>query len=258
MMSSTTTPKNETESLLLKLQIELVKMQKQVIAKGDQVLIIFEGRDAAGKDGAIKAFIENLSPRDTKVVALDKPSKLEEGDWYFKRYVSELPRKGQIVIFNRSWYNRAGVELVMKFCTKLEYETFMKNVNSFEDMLVDSGIKFFKYYLDISKKEQARRFKSRENNPLKQWKISPIDSVAQKKWVAYSKARDAMLLRTNHREAPWTVIDANDKKLAHLNIFKDLLGRYDYPQKDKRLLINDQNLVKVWAEDALKLPNLEP
>ncbi len=248
---------SKSDQLLLTLQVELVKLQKQIITKGDKVLIIFEGRDAAGKDGTIKTIVEYLSPRDTKVVALSKPSYIESGDWYFQRYVSELPHKGQLVIFNRSWYNRAGVEVLMHFCTKEEYQSFMKHINPFESMLVDAGIKIIKYYLDISKKEQAMRLKDREENPLKQWKTSPIDLEAQKKWDDYSKARDTMLLKTNQPCATWTVIRANNKKLAHINVIKDLLSRFDYPHKNTKLLKVDPDTVLTWPVNAKKLPQLE-
>jgi polyphosphate kinase 2 len=246
------------EKALLLLQIELVKVQKYIISKGGKVLIIFEGRDAAGKDGSIKQIVEHLSPRDLKVVALGKPTNIESGDWYFQRYVSELPHKGQLVLFNRSWYNRAGVEYVMKFCTEDEFQQFMKHVNPFESMIVDSGIHLIKYYLDISKKEQAARLKDRETNPLKQWKISPIDLVAQKKWLDYSKARDSMLLHTNNPSAPWTVIQANNKKLAHINIIKDILNRFDYPKKNKKILKVDADIVIRWPAKSKKIPALEP
>jgi polyphosphate kinase 2 len=234
------------ESELRLLQIELVKLQSSLISNGDQILVILEGRDTAGKDGTIKAITEHLSPRETRVVALGKPSDAESAEWYFQRYVAELPKKGEFVLFNRSWYNRAGVERVMGFCTKPQYTNFMDTVNPFESILVSSGITLMKYYLDISKKEQALRLKSRENDPLKQWKISPIDQQAQKKWDAYSKCRNEMLQHTSPKDAPWTIVRANDKKLAHLNMIKDLLSRVNYPGKDKSLLKADQEIVFRW------------
>ncbi|CAM3643652.1 polyphosphate kinase 2 [Polynucleobacter antarcticus] len=240
------------------LQIELVKLQSEVIKNGARILVIFEGRDTAGKDGVIKCITEHLSPRDTRVVALNKPSTREEGEWYFQRYVAQLPSSGEITLFNRSWYNRAGVEKVMDFCTPAQYDQFMKSVNTFESLLVDSGIQVIKYYLDITKAEQAIRLKSREIDPLKQWKISPIDQQAQKKWLAYSKARDAMLLRTNCISAPWTVVDANDKKLAHLNLIRNLLSNMSYPNKDRKLLKIDPSIVKNWPSTSKKLPPLAP
>jgi polyphosphate kinase 2 len=257
-MSKENYPKENYDKTLLLLQIELVKMQKQIISKGDRVLVIFEGRDAAGKDGSIKRIVEHLSPRETKVVALGKPSEQEVGEWYFQRYVSELPGKGQLTLFNRSWYNRAGVERVMNFCTKDEYEQFMNTVNRFESILVDSGLTIIKYYLDISKQEQAFRLNDRKTDPLKQWKISPIDMVAQKKWAAYSKARNDMLMRTNHDDAHWTVIRANNKKLAHINIIRDLLSHFDYPQKNKKILNIDKSVVLYWPSNSKKIFTLEP
>ena len=240
------------------LQIELVKLQKEIIEKRLRLLVILEGRDTAGKDGAIKRITEHLSPRDTRVVALNKPSLKEEGEWYFQRYVVELPSTGEFVIFNRSWYNRAGVEKVMGFCTDAQYKQFIDTVNDFEALLVGSGIQILKYYLDISKDEQAARLKSREADPLKQWKTSPIDQQAQKYWKAYSAARDLMLKKTNSADAPWTVIHANDKKLAHLNLIRDLLSRVSFPQKDKKILKVDPKIVKSWPANSSKLPKLAP
>ena len=242
------------ESELRLLQIELVKLQNSLISNGDQILVILEGRDTAGKDGTIKAITEHLSPRETRVVALGKPSDTESAEWYFQRYVAQLPKKGEFVLFNRSWYNRAGVERVMNFCTKPQYTNFMETVNEFESILVSSGITLLKYYLDISKKEQATRLKAREKDPLKQWKISPIDQQAQKKWDAYSKCRNDMLEGTSPEDSPWTIVRANDKKLAHLNIIRDLLSRVSYPRKDKSLLKPNEDIVFKWDG---KIFNLE-
>ena len=253
-----TIKKMEHEEILLQLQVELVKLQKHVISERHRILIIFEGRDAAGKDGCIKRVIEHLSPRDTRVVALNKPTEQEMGEWYFQRYISELPTGGEIVCFNRSWYNRAGVEPVMGFCTKTQYERFMKTVNTFEDILVDDGITILKYYLDISKKEQALRFEDRKKDPLKQWKLSPIDEIAQEKWKSYSNYRNKMLLKTNHPLAPWTVIRANNKKLAHVNLICDLLRTIEYPGKKSSLLKLDDNIVVKWPCESTTLPDLEP
>jgi polyphosphate kinase 2 len=218
------------------LQIELVKLQKSLIANGDQVLVILEGRDTAGKDGTIKAITEHLSPRETRVVALGKPSDVEVDQWYFQRYIAQLPKGGEFVLLNRSWYNRAGVEMVMGFCSKAQYATFLSTVNSLESILIQSGITVLKYYLDISKQEQRLRLESRKNDPLKQWKISPIDQQAQKKWNAYSTYRNAMLLKTSTAEAPWTIVRANNKKEAHLNLIRHLLLQLNYAGKKKRLL----------------------
>lgn len=255
-MSKSVVPKNTYEADLRLLQIELVKLQRHTIQKGKRLLLILEGRDAAGKDGSIKSITEHLSPRDSRVVALNKPSPREEGEWYFQRYVAQLPTAGEFVLFNRSWYNRAGVEKVMGFCTDEQYKQFMATVNEFESLLVGSDIQLIKYYLDITKEEQAIRLNDRARDPLKQWKISPIDQQAQKMWSAYSVARDDMLKHTSSKIAPWTVISANDKKLAHLNLIADLLSRVDYPEKDKKLLKIDPKIVLKWPTDTKKLPKL--
>ena len=233
----------EYDAQLRLLQIELVKLQRQIITGGLRLLVILEGRDTAGKDGTIKVITEHLSPRETHIVALSKPSSREEGEWYFQRYVAELPSAGEFNIFNRSWYNRAGVEKVMGFCTDAQYKQFMGSVNDFESLLVDSGIQIIKYYLDIDKTEQAERLESRKTDPLKQWKISPIDEQAQKKWTDYSIARDLMLLQTSSIEAPWTVVNANSKKHTHLNLIADLLSRVSYPGKDEKVLQIDPEIV---------------
>jgi polyphosphate kinase 2 len=225
------------------LQIELVKLQKSLIAKGDQLLVVLEGRDTAGKDGTIKAITEHLSPRETRVVALGKPSDVELDQWYFQRYIAQLPKRGEFVLFNRSWYNRAGVEMVMGFCSKAQYATFLSTVNSLESIFIQSGITVLKYYLDISKQEQKLRLESRENDPLKQWKISPIDQQAQKKWNAYSTYRNAMLLKTSTAEAPWTIVRANNKKEAHLNLIRHLLLRVNYAGKNKRQLKPNTDII---------------
>lgn len=241
------------DSELRQLQIELVKLQNSLIKNGDQILVILEGRDTAGKDGTIKAITEHLSPRETRIVALGKPSDSESAEWYFQRYVAQLPKQGEFVLFNRSWYNRAGVERVMNFCTKDQYVNFMGTVNDFESILTRSGITILKYYLDISKKEQALRLKDRENDPLKQWKISPIDQQAQKNWNAYSKCRNEMLAGTSPKDAPWTIVKADDKKLAHLNLIRDLLSRASYPGKDKPLLKTDKDIAFKWDGKLSKL-----
>ena len=255
-MSKSVVPKNTYEADLRLLQIELVKLQRHTIQKGKRLLLILEGRDTAGKDGSIKSITEHLSPRDSRVVALNKPSPREEGEWYFQRYVAQLPTAGEFVLFNRSWYNRAGVEKVMGFCTDEQYKQFMATVNEFESLLVGSDIQLIKYYLDITKEEQAIRLNDRAKDPLKQWKISPIDQQAQKMWSAYSVARDDMLKHTSSKIAPWTVISANDKKLAHLNLIADLLSRVDYPEKDKKLLKIDPKIVLRWPANTKKLPKL--
>ncbi len=247
---------NDYATELRGLQIELAKLQHYVIEKQIQLLVILEGRDTAGKDGTIKSITEHLSPRDTRVVALNKPSLREQGEWYFQRYVVELPTAGEWVILNRSWYNRAGVEKVMGFCTDAQYKQFMATVNEFESLLVGSGIQLIKYYLDIDKEEQAKRLKDRATDPLKQWKVSPVDQKAQKMWNKYSIARDLMLKQTSSEDAPWTVIDANDKKLTHLNIIRDLLSRVKYPGKDQQILKVDSAIVFPCTAKYKKLPKL--
>lgn len=238
---------------LYDLQVELVKLQRDVIANNRRLLIIMEGRDGAGKDGSIKRITEHMSPRETRVVALSKPSDREKTQWYFQRYVPHLPAADEIVLFNRSWYNRAGVERVMGFCTDDDYERFMDTVTTFEDMLIGSGIEFFKFYLDIDKKEQAERLDARRDDPLKQWKISPIDQVAQEKWDDYTAARDAMFARTHTLHSPWTLVCANDKKIARVNVIRDILNRVDYEGKKPKLVIPDVEVVMPFNPELYKL-----
>ncbi|MFB6457820.1 polyphosphate kinase 2 [Chitinophaga sp. Hz27] len=228
---------------LNKLYIELVKLQKEIISSQLKLLLILEGRDTAGKDGTIKAITLHLSPRETKIVALSKPSDRQAHEWYFQRYTIHLPAAGEFTLFNRSWYNRAGVEHVMGFCTEKEYISFFTEVALFEKMLTDAGIIILKYYLDISKKEQKSRLEDRKENPLKQWKVSPIDEVALKRWNAYSEARDRMLLETNFKHAPWFVVNADDKDAAHKAIISHLLQQIDYTGKDKKLLATHNDIV---------------
>lgn len=235
--------KKDYKETLYKLQIELVKLQKHFIKCNDKILIIMEGRDASGKDGTIKRIVQFLSPRETRVVALGKPSDRDRSSWYFQRYVPYLPAAQELVLFNRSWYNRAGVERVMGFCTNDEHEEFLSSVPSFENMLVRSGVKLIKYYLDINKSEQKRRLIDRQTNPLKQWKVSPIDMQAIKQWKEYSRARNEMLARTHNPVTPWTLVRADDKKLARINIIKDLLHRLEYEGKDKKLVRPDEHIV---------------
>lgn len=238
------------EAALRDLQIELVKVQKHVIKHDHKVLLIFEGRDASGKDGTIKRIVEHLSPRETRVVALGKPSDRDSTSWYFQRYVTHLPAAQELVLFNRSWYNRAGVERVMKFCTDREYERFMEDVLLFEHMLIGSGVQIMKYYLDVTKKEQKRRLRDRRHDPLKQWKTSAIDEVAVKHWDDYTEARDEMLARTTSPLSPWIVVRADDKHLAHLNVIRDLLARLACPQTEKHLAVPDLSVVFPY-DDAL-------
>ena len=225
------------------LQVELVKAQRHIIEHGHRVLVIFEGRDAAGKDGAIKRIVQHLSPRETRVVALGKPSDHDRASWYFQRYVPYVPSAQEMILFNRSWYNRAGVEHVMGFCTNQEYEDFLSAVLPFERMLMGSGIQIMKYYLDISKGEQKARLRDRKTDPLKQWKRSPIDAVAIKHWKHYTVARDRMLAETSSESSPWIVVRANDKKAARLNVIRDLISRLACPETDKHLASPDQSIV---------------
>lgn len=219
--------KQEYKTRLNELQICLVHLQRYIIANDKRLLILLEGRDAAGKDGTIKRIIEHQSPRETRVVALGKPSDDDRTSWYFKRYVTHLPSGGESVLFNRSWYNRAGVEPVMGYCTREENEVFLKDVGRFESMLVDSGTILFKYYLDISREEQSRRMEDRKTNPLKSWKISPVDEVAMEKYDDYSAARDRMLTETGD-PVPWRVVKANNKKQTRLTIIQDIIGHFDW------------------------------
>lgn len=238
---------------LRKLQVELVKLQRHFIHCDDKILIIFEGRDAAGKDGTIKRIVQHLSPRETRVVALGKPSDRDRTSWYFQRYVPHLPAAQELVLFNRSWYNRAGVERVMGFCTDAEYQEFMGSVSDFEHMLVRSGIKLLKYYLDISKPEQKQRLNERKSDPLTQWKVSTLDKHALKKWDQYSLARDEMLTHTHNPIAPWNIVRADYKYLARINIMKDILSHLHYADKDERLILPDPKVV--FAFDISNLEN---
>jgi polyphosphate kinase len=214
------------------LQVELLKLQAWVKDTGQKVVILFEGRDAAGKGGAIKRFMEHLNPRGAHVVALEKPTETERGQWYFQRYVQHLPTAGEIVFFDRSWYNRAGVERVMGFCTNEEYLEFMREAPEFERNLVRSGVHLIKFWFSVSRDEQRRRFKEREIHPLKQWKLSPIDLASLDKWEEYTKAKESMFFYTDTADAPWTVIKSDDKKRARLNALRYLLHKLPYTQKD--------------------------
>ena len=214
------------------LQVELLKLQAWVKETRQRVVILFEGRDAAGKGGAIKRFMEHLNPRGARVVALEKPSETERGQWYFQRYVEHLPTAGEIVMFDRSWYNRAGVERVMGFCTDAEYDEFMRQAPDFERHLVRSGTHLIKFWFSVSRSEQRRRFKEREAHPLKQWKLSPVDLASLDKWDAYTKAKEAMFFETDTADAPWTVIKSDCKKRARLNAMRYVLQRLPYTSKD--------------------------
>jgi polyphosphate kinase len=250
--------KHEYARSLIKLQIELVKLQRQIIAEEERVLIILEGRDAAGKDGMIKSMTEHLSPRETRAVALGPPSDRDRNSWYFQRYVRYLPAAGEMVLFNRSWYNRAGVEPVMGFCTKAETREFLDTVPSFEAMLIRSGIRLFKYYLDIEKAEQKHRLRERRRDPLKQWKLSPVDAKAPALWKAYSKARNEMLAATHAPLAPWTIVRADDKHQSRLNLIRDLLQRLPYRGQDRHLAAPDPRIVFAYDPAYVKNGMIAP
>ncbi len=215
-----------------RLQVELLKLQAWVKETGQRVVILFEGRDAAGKGGTIKRFMEHLNPRGARVVALEKPTDTERGQWYFQRYVQHLPTYGEIVLFDRSWYNRAGVERVMGFCSDEEYHEFMRQAPEFERHLVRSGVHLIKFWFSVSRQEQRRRFKERQVHPLKQWKLSPIDMASLDKWDGYTRAKEAMFFETDTAEAPWTVIKSDCKKRARLNAMRYVLHKLPYAQKD--------------------------
>jgi len=221
----------EYEKELTTLQIELLKFQNYVKEKGLKVLMIFEGRDAAGKGGTIKRITEHLNPRGARVVALEKPSDTERTQWYFQRYTKNLPSAGEIVLFDRSWYNRGGVEPVMGFCTAEEHHEFLREVPQFEDMLVKSGITLLKFYFSVSKKEQNNRFTKREFDPLKQYKLSPVDKESQMLWDKYTIAKFSMLVASNTETCPWTIVRSDNKKQARLNCIRHILNRVDYPNQ---------------------------
>ncbi|GAB3193559.1 polyphosphate kinase 2 [Geodermatophilus arenarius] len=216
------------EEEMARLQVELVKQQEFVRARGLRVVVLFEGRDAAGKGGAIQRITESVNPRATRVVALPAPTERERGQWYFQRYVEHLPTRGEMVLFDRSWYNRAGVERVMGFCTDEEYEEFLRSCPEFERMLVRSGITVLKYWFSVSDTEQEKRFQARLHDPTKRWKLSPMDLEARNRWVEFSKAKDAMFAATDIPEAPWWVVEADVKKRARLNVISHLLTQVPY------------------------------
>ncbi len=247
------------EHELKRLQVELLKFQNHVKEQGLRVLMVFEGRDAAGKGGSIKRITEHLNPRGAKVVALEKPTDKERTQWYFQRYVQHLPSAGEMVLFDRSWYNRAGVEPVMGFCTKKEHKAFLHEVPEFENMLVESGIILLKFYISVSKQEQARRFEKRRTDPLKQYKISPIDEKAQEMWDGYTVAKYSMLLASNTPPAPWVVVRSDNKKKARINVIKHILTHVDYPDKidDRHLKIDPEILIPASEEIDLMEKSLQ-
>jgi polyphosphate kinase 2 len=230
--------KDAYERELELLQVELAKLQLSVNASGQRIIAVFEGRDAAGKGGTIMAIRENMNPRLVRDVALPKPTEVERGQWYFQRYVDQFPTKGEIVLFDRSWYNRAGVEPVMGFCTDSECRTFLKQTPALEKMLVEDGILLFKFYLSIGREMQFKRFHDRRHDPLKIWKLSPIDYAALSKWDDYTNALGAMIEATHRPETPWTIVLSNDKRRAHLSVIRAILGAVEYRGKDKGIVGN--------------------
>lgn len=241
--------KSEYERVLALLQIELVKMQSWLTHSKEKVILLFEGRDAAGKGGTIIRFTENLNPRSARIVALAKPTNREKGEWYFQRYVSHLPTTGEIVFFDRSWYNRAGVEKVMGFCSATEYLEFMRQAPEFERMITRSGAHLVKFWFSVSREEQLRRFLSRAKDPLKQWKLSPMDIESLSRWDDYTEAKKSMLFYTDTADAPWTIVRSDDKKRARINAIKFLLNQVPYTGKDESLLKDMDSLIVGSALD---------
>jgi polyphosphate kinase 2 len=241
----------EYEKRKKELQVELLKVQRWVKETGQKIVILFEGRDAAGKGGTIKRFMEHLNPRGARVVALEKPSEQEKGQWYFQRYIQHLPTEGEIVLFDRSWYNRAGVERVMEFCTPEEYLEFMRQTPELERMMVRSGVKLFKYWFSVTQEEQHNRFAKRSNDPLKQWKLSPIDKASLEKWDDYTEAKEAMFFYTDTADAPWTIVKSSDKKRARLNCMQHFLASLDYPNKNRRIIRGPDRLIVGQSEHVI-------
>lgn len=231
------------ETQKAKLQAELLKVQLWAQENGEKFVLLFEGRDAAGKGGTIKRFTEHLNPRSARVVALPKPTEKQTGQWFFQRYVEHLPTAGEIVLYDRSWYNRAGVERVMGFCSPTEYLEFMRQAPDFERMLVRSGIRLSKYWFSVTQDEQLARFEARKTDPLKRWKLSPIDQASLAKWDDYTEAKEAMFFYTDTADAPWTIIKSNDKKRARLNCMMHFLYNIDYPGKDTRIVKKPDPLI---------------
>jgi polyphosphate kinase 2 len=245
------------EKELTRLQVELLKFQNHVKDKGLKILMIFEGRDAAGKGGTIKRITEHLNPRGARVVALEKPSDKETSQWYFQRYTKHLPSAGEIVLFDRSWYNRSMVEPVMGFCTERQHHKFLKDAPEFEQMIVDEDIQIFKFYFSVSKDEQARRFKARETDPLKQYKLSPVDKESQKLWNEYSLAKFMMLSATHTEAAPWTIVKSDNKKKARINCIKHILSFVDYPDKiDEKDIKVDCDIIVYGRDEAIAMEKM--
>ncbi|MEZ5668750.1 MAG: polyphosphate kinase 2 [Alphaproteobacteria bacterium] len=236
-------PRSAYEAHKAELQVELLKVQDWVKATGQRIVILFEGRDAAGKGGTIKRYMEHLNPRGARVVALDKPSERERTQWYFQRYIEHLPAGGEIVFFDRSWYNRAGVERVMGFCAPSDYLEFMRQCPEIERMMVRSGIRLFKYWFSVTREEQRRRFAARRLEPLKQWKLSPIDMASLDKWDEYTEAKEAMFFHTDTADAPWTIVKSDDKKRARLNCMQHFLSSLPYPEKNTHVVRGPDPLI---------------
>lgn len=245
------TKKTYLEELKL-LHVELVKLQSWIKNNGEKLVVLFEGRDAAGKGGVIKRFIERINPRGCRVVALEKPTEKEKSQWYFQRYVEHLPSAGEIVLFDRSWYNRAGVERVMGFTERDDVLDFLRTVPNFESMLQKSGIHLIKFWFSVSKAEQAKRFEKRENDPLRQWKLSAVDKESQFLWEEYSKAKEDMFYYTSSPETPWIVVKSNCKKQARLNAIKYVLNQFDYDDKNKEILWVDRRIIRTVKEEIGK------
>ncbi|MFO1352971.1 MAG: polyphosphate kinase 2 [Gammaproteobacteria bacterium] len=244
--------RREYERLKLDLQTELLKVQNWVKEASQRIVILFEGRDAAGKGGTIKRFMEHLNPRGARVVALEKPTEVERGQWYFQRYIAHLPSAGEMVFFDRSWYNRAGVERVMGFCKPLEYLEFLRQTPLLERMLVNSGVLLFKYWFSVSRDEQLRRFISRRDDPLKHWKLSPIDIKSLDRWDDYTEAKKAMFFHTDTADAPWTVIKSDDKKRARINCMRHFLDNLPYPSKNPKVACAPDPLLVGSASHVLQ------
>jgi polyphosphate kinase 2 len=240
------------------LQVELLKLQRWVKQNGERVVMLFEGRDAAGKGGAIRRFTENINPRGARTVALTKPNDTERGQWYFQRYVAHLPTKGEIVLFDRSWYNRAGVEIVMGFCTPQEYGEFFRQAPGFERSIVESGTHLFKFWFTVSRQTQLGRFERRKTDPLRQWKFSPVDEASLGKWDEYTKARDAMLIHTDSPAAPWIVVNSNEKKRARLESIRHVVSTLDYEHKDRDVARGADPMVVQPAADVMTVNDLPP
>ncbi|MFN3195563.1 MAG: polyphosphate kinase 2 [Chlorobiota bacterium] len=247
--------KYKYESNLQKLQAELVKLQKWIAQNNKRVIVILEGRDASGKGGAIKRFIEHMNPRTSRTVALTKPTEVEKGQWYFRRYIKVLPNPGEIVFFDRSWYNRAVVEPVMGFCTKSQYEKFMVQVPEFEHLLYEDNLKIIKFWFSISKEEQKKRFEGRLNNPLKQWKFSPVDMKGQELWDDYTKYKEQMFSKTHTNYSPWIIVKTNDKKEARLESIRHVLSQFDYEGKDEAeiSLLPDPNVIMRYHRSVVQI-----